>query len=80
MRPLNALELHSLELVLVLEEEQVALDESELKREGEVDEADSPTSINSELTPSLASNDSNSHLTTLPPDCTHNPPRSPRPT
>ena len=58
MRPLNVLELHLLALVLVLEEEQVELDELELKREGEVDEADSPISINSELTPSLASNDS----------------------
>ena len=56
MKPLNVLELHLLALVLVLEEEQ---EESELKREGEVDEADSPTSIDSELTPSLASNDSN---------------------
>ena len=65
MRPLNVLELHLLVLVLVLEEGQVELDDLELKREGEVDEADSPTPINSDLTPSLASNDSNSDLTTL---------------
>ena len=39
-------------LVLVLEEEQVEMDELELKREGEVDEADSATSINSDLIPS----------------------------
>ena len=39
------------------------LDGLELKREGEVDEADSPTSINSDLSPSLASNDSNPNLT-----------------
>ena len=39
------------------------LDGLELKREGEVNEADSPTSINTELTPSLAPNDSNSDLT-----------------
>ena len=57
------LELYLLALVLVLKEEQVELDELELKCEGEVDEADSPTSINTELTPSLASNDSNSDLT-----------------
>ena len=40
------------------------LDGLELKREGEVDKADSPTSINSDLSPSLASNDSNPDLTT----------------
>ena len=65
VRPLNVLELDLLALVLVLEAEQVELDELELKRKGEVDEACSLTSINSELTPSLASNDSNSDLTTL---------------
>ena len=64
MRLLNVLELRLLALVLVLEEEQVELNELEMKREGEVDGADSPTSVNSELTPSLASNDSNSDLTT----------------
>ena len=41
------------------------LNELEMKREGEVDGADSPTSVNSELTPSLASNVSNPDLTTL---------------
>ena len=65
MRPLDMLELRLLALALVLEEEQVELDELELKREGEVDEADSPTPVNPDLTPSLASNDSNLDLTTL---------------
>ena len=41
---------HLLALVLVLEEEQVELDELELKREGKVDEADIPISINLDLT------------------------------
>ena len=54
VRLLNVLELYLLALVLVLEEEQVELDELELKCEGEVDEASNPTSINSDLTPSLA--------------------------
>ena len=64
MRPLNVLELDLLALVLVLEGERVAMEELELLgREGE--EADSPTSIDTELTPSLGSNDSNSDLTTL---------------
>ena len=65
MRPLNVFELRLLAFVLVLEEEQVELDELELKREWEVDGAGSPTSINSDLTVTLASNDSNSDLTTL---------------
>ena len=59
MGPLNVLELDLLALVLVLEAEKVAMEELELLgREGE--EADSPTSINTGLNPSLASNDSNS--------------------
>ena len=57
--------LRPLVLVLVWEEKQVELDELELKREGEVDETDSSTFINSGLCPSFASNDSNLDLTTL---------------
>ena len=67
------LELRLLALMLVLEEEQVDLGELALKREGEVDETDCPTSINSDLSPQMTQTQ-----TSPPPDCAHNPPRSPR--